>query len=1196
MKQMLPGAGTFCVLGFLAVLSRGGSVVAQPIITEFMASNASTLDDDDGESSDWIEIYNPDASPVSLLGYALTNEAAIPRKWLFPDVTILPGGFVVVFASEKDRRDPAAALHTNFRLPITGGFLALTAPGGAFVTSFDPFPLQETDFSYGFTQNATYHQLLEAGAPALAIVPPDGSLGLTWTQTAFSTAGWTSGRTGIGYDRNPDYGPLIQLDLRSAMDGGGTSAYIRVPFTVADPADLSSLFLGMKYDDGFIAYVNGRRVAERNEPATPAWNSAATTLHDDAQAVILEEINISEHVSALRAGSNVLAIHGLNESATSSDFLILPELLAIEAGAPDLGETQFFAVPSPGWANTTGFAGISVPPRFSMEGATFTTGFSLTLSSPRAGTAIRYTLDRSVPTAASTLYTAPIPLSATTVVRARAFEPGLAPSKVVSEVYTFLDATTRNVTSNLPLVVINTFGQGVGENAYTTVYAHVIDTAGNGRSALAGLPQFTGTAALKIRGSSSLGFPKRSFNFEVRDEAGDDLDVSLLGMPAESDWVLYAPYTDKTLMRDVLAYEWSNDIGRYAPRTRFVELYMGGGQRVAPGDYQGVYVLEEKIKRGADRVDITELHPSDTTAPDVTGGYLLKVDRLDPGDSGFSVSSGLTIAYVDPKEEDITPAQRTWIRNYMNQFEAALFSASFRDPVNGYRKYIDLDSWVDHFLLVELTKNIDGYRLSTFFHKDRDDKLVMGPAWDYNLCLGNADYLTGWDPAGWYVDQLDFPWWDRLMQDPDFVQRFIDRWTAFRAAALSRNRLLGTVDVKVALLGESQARNYQKWPILGSYVWPNWYIGQTYSDEINFMKGWITNRLTWIDNNYAAPPSFNQNGGPITPGFVLSMGAPIGPIYYTLDGSDPRRPGGTLLPGSLTYSAPFELHENTRVLARTRTTKGWSALTAATFYIDLPPLLLTEIMYHAADPGEDETGFGDNDFEFIEIRNAGTDFADLRGVKLAGAVQFDFTGSGVEALGPGEYAVLVENLEAFETRYDTRGILIAGEYSGDLGNSSEEVLLEGPVGEPIQGFTYRDAWYPETDGGGWSLVLVNPDDPRQDMGTAAAWQPSLEVGGSPGRPDTEVAAGRQIPGDGNQDGSFDLSDPLFLLNFLFGGTVTELPCDGGGNQLLLDLNGSEGVDISDAVFGLLYLFAGGGPPALGADCTPIAGCPDACAP
>jgi len=358
---------------------------------------------------------------------------------------------------------------------------------------------------------------------------------------------------------------------------------------------------------------------------------------------------------------------------------------------------------------------------------------------------------------------------------------------------------------------------------------------------MAAAPAFTGSAALKVRGSSSLGFPKRSFNFEIRDETGDDLDVPLLGMPEESDWILYAPYTDKTLMRDVLAYEWSNAIGRYAPRTRFVELYMGGGgQRLTAADYLGVYVLEEKIKRNAERVDITELHPTDSTMPDVSGGYLLKVDRLDPGDSGFTTSGGVTIAYVDPKEEEITPTQAAWIQNYLNQFEAALASPSFRDPVTGYRKYIDLDSFVDHFLLVELTKNIDGYRLSTFFHKDRNGKLVMGPLWDYNLCLGNADYLQGWDPTGWYIDALGgFPWWNRLRQDPDFVQRFIDRWGALRATLLAESRLFQTVNVKTTLLGESQVRNYQKWPILGTYVWPNWYIGQTYGDEIDFMRDWI---------------------------------------------------------------------------------------------------------------------------------------------------------------------------------------------------------------------------------------------------------------------------------------------------------------------------------------------------------------------
>src|SRR5262249_30271990 len=279
-----------------------------------------------------------------------------------------------------------------------------------------------------------------------------------------------------------------------------------------------------------------------------------------------------------------------------------------------------------------------------------------------------------------------------------------------------------------------------------------------------------------LRGSSSLGFAKKQYALETWDERRDDLDVSFLGLPAESDWILFGPYNDKTLLRNFLAYRFSNAIGRYAVRTRLGEMYLRTSTgEVTASDYVGVYVLMEKIKRGPDRVNVTELLPTDSVAPAVTGGYILKKDRLDPGDSGFTTSSGQLLAYVDPKESEITAPQAAYIQGYLNEFESVLYGPDFADPVDGHAKYIDVDSFIDHHILVEMTKNIDGFRLSTFMFKDREGKLNMGPVWDYDLTQGNADYLDGWIPTGWYHDLLagyDYPWWGRLFEDPELQIRY----------------------------------------------------------------------------------------------------------------------------------------------------------------------------------------------------------------------------------------------------------------------------------------------------------------------------------------------------------------------------------------------------------------------------------------
>jgi hypothetical protein len=245
----------------------------------------------------------------------------------------------------------------------------------------------------------------------------------------------------------------------------------------------------------------------------------------------------------------------------------------------------------------------------------------------------------------------------------------------------------------------------------------------------------------------------------------------------------------------------------------------------------------------------------------------------------------------------ITAAQRQWLIGYLNRFESALFGGGFADPQAGYAAFIDPESFVDLHLITELCKEIDGYRLSTFMHKDRGGKLTMGPLWDFNLSLGNADYLDGWNPQGWYyplISQSDYlhGWYTRLFQDPAFRLLYADRWFEFRRSAFTTERLLKVIDDYAALLDEAQTRNFARWPILGRYVWPNWYIANTYRQEIDWMKGWLTQRLAWMDDRIAvefavAPPAFNQQGGHVETGFILAMDGP-GTIYFTLDGSDPR--------------------------------------------------------------------------------------------------------------------------------------------------------------------------------------------------------------------------------------------------------------------------------------------------------------------
>ena len=563
---------------------------------------------------------------------------------------------------------------------------------------------------------------------------------------------------------------------------------------------------------------------------------------------------------------------------------------------------RFFGFPSPAADNIGIYDGFVAEVQLSRDGGLYDEPFSVTLATETEEAIIYYTLDGSEPYALGsryrqgTVYTGSISINRTTVLKAIAIKTGWKPSDIIEQVYTFIDLSVSDFSSNLPIAVVDTMGKGISKTSQTLSFASFIDTKRNGRAGLTDTPDFTGRAGINIRGQSSAGFAKKQYHFETWDQYDQDKDVSILGFPDDSDWILQGPYSDKSLMRNFLAYKWSNDIGRYAVRTKFIEVFLNtDGRGISMSDYVGVYVFMEKIKRGSDRVNVAELEPSDNTEPQISGGYIFKKDKSSPGETVFTTSRGLQIRVDEPRMEDITPQQVDWLKNYINQFESALYGTNFTDPVNGYAKYIDVDSFIDHHFMVELTKNIDGFRISTFMFKDRGGKINMGPVWDYNLSLGNANYLQGWLPAGWYYPQIssgDYPWWPRLFEDPVFRRRYADRWFEFRENLLSTGRLLQDINYTSALLNEAQARNFDRWGILGRYVWPNWFIAHTYDEEINWMSGWLEQRLDWMDSQIAyefaaAPPGLIPQDGQFDQPLTLTMTSPSGQIYYSLDGTNP---------------------------------------------------------------------------------------------------------------------------------------------------------------------------------------------------------------------------------------------------------------------------------------------------------------------
>ena len=396
---------------------------------------------------------------------------------------------------------------------------------------------------------------------------------------------------------------------------------------------------------------------------------------------------------------------------------------------------------------------------------------------------------------------------------------------------------------------------------------------------------YNGPIGIELRGFTSQEAPKKSYAVETRTDSGDNRNVSLLGMPADDDWVLIASYTDESHLRNFLAYSTARWLGRYAARSRLVEVFLNG-------EYEGIYLLAEDLKLHEDRVDVDD--------SDISGGYLVEMTSMGrtAGERFFTTPvTNQPFFYKDPKPQEISDERAAWISDYIGQFERTLYGDQFTDPQLGYQTGLDVSAAVDYLLLNELFRNADTFRNSAYMYKSTGGKLVLGPLWDFDHAIGNdgpEDNLT----TGW--EYIASPWAERFYADPYFRSRMALHWNAMQRQGLT-SHLMQTIDAGSALLAEAAERDEERWPVFSTNraFPPDPRTGQrpaNYAQAVDYLKWWLTQRIQWMDANLAVPQEPSPQPSPQKPARLLVRATrkklePRRRVTFRLrlSGGDPRR-------------------------------------------------------------------------------------------------------------------------------------------------------------------------------------------------------------------------------------------------------------------------------------------------------------------
>jgi hypothetical protein len=1003
-------------------------------------------------------------------------------------------------------------------LSSSGEFLALRDPSGNATSIFTPeYPEQFTNKSYGVTQIVQTTQLVGATDAARAFVPTSGALGATWTQPGFNDGSWTLGTQGVGFENTPStLASLIGTNIKTAMSGINATAYVRIPFTVADVSQLQSLTLKMKYDDGFVAYVNGVEVARRNAPTTPVWNSAATATHATAQVTFYELMDASAAIPYLVNGANnVLAIQMLNAAASDSDALVLAELAEYEVTGTEL---HYFSTPSPGVANGTAYYAFVEDTVMSVSHGFFDAAFPVTLTTATPGAQIRYTTNGSPPTSTTgTVYTGPITISGTTVLRAAAFKTGFAASPVATQTYIFLDqvcnqpalpagfpaswisatgfyqmntsasvtntpqyssTVMKNALKSIPSVSIVTsmdflFGStgvysnpgGADEHPISLEY---IDPTGGGH-------EFWIDCGLRIQGGASRGAGNLKHGFRVlfKTQYGPSkLKFSLFnGSPVDEfdTFDFHARFNDvfpnngsAQYIRDMWCSDTQNDMGRVGAHKKFVHLYVNGA-------YWGLYDAGEKTDAsfaahyfGGDKSEYDAVNSSEFIDGDSTAWNAM----FAIANSGLSGST-----------------------NYAN-----------------IQQYLDVPSFADYML----THLYAGTGDWPWHNWNASRRRVAGAG--YKFFCWDAEfsfYDSNGNVTGVSDNYTPGGLWQALRQNAEFrqlvgdlAQKHCFNGGALTPAVAQARWMARAAEIDQAIIAESARWAYNYLPTRQGNWLPeqNRLLTQYFPTRTNTLISQLRSISCFPPNN---APTFSQFGGSVSAGYSLVLTNPntTGTIIYTTDGTDPRLAGGAIALGAHTYTGPLTINASTLFRARVKDGTTWSAIVEATFFTaqDFTKLVVTEINYNPTSLG---TVSGD-EFEFIELKNVGNTTLDLGGCTFTNGITYTFPLG--TTLAPGAFYLLARDATAGQANFHMRypGVTVNGIYTGKLDNSGETLTLSAPTGGHIFDVNYNDSlpWPVSADGNGFTAV---PKSTIYNSDNGVFWRGSANIFGSPGANDPSV--------------------------------------------------------------------------------------------